>query len=67
MKRLISAVILSAAVVLPTMAQKNSKTLSNGYPFAQVPFTSEDFAEHLLGCSFASCPESDDSFGFQQV
>ncbi len=40
MKRLISAVILSAAVAMPTMAQKNVKTLSNGYPFTQVPFTS---------------------------
>ncbi len=33
MKRLISAVLLSAAVAMPTMAQKNAKTLSNGYPF----------------------------------
>ena len=40
MRRLISAVLLSAAVALPTMAQKNAKTLSNGYPFTQVPFTS---------------------------
>ena len=40
MKRLISAVILSAAMAMPTMAQKNVKTLSNGYPFTQVPFTS---------------------------
>ena len=36
MKRLISAVLLSAAVVVPTMA-KNAKTLGNGYPFTQVP------------------------------
>ena len=34
MKRLISAVLLSAAVVVPTMA-KNAKTLGNGYPFTQ--------------------------------
>ena len=40
MRRLISAVLLSAAVAMPTMAQKNAKTLSNGYPFTQVPFTS---------------------------
>ena len=40
MKRLISAVILSAAMAMPTMAQKNVKTLSNGYPFTQVTFTS---------------------------
>ena len=40
MKRLISAVILSATMAMPTMAQKNVKTLSNGYPFTQVPFTS---------------------------
>ena len=40
MRRFISAVILSAAVVMPTMAQKNGKALSNGYPFTQVPFTS---------------------------
>ena len=38
MKRLISAVLLSAAVVVPTMA-KNAKTLGNGYPFTQVPPT----------------------------
>ena len=35
MKRLISAVLLSAAVVVPTMA-KNAKTLGNGYPFTRV-------------------------------
>jgi len=40
MKKIISAVLLSAAVAMPTMAQKNVKTLSNGYPFTQVPFTS---------------------------
>ncbi len=40
MKRLVSAVILSATLAMPTMAQKNVKTLSNGYPFTQVPFTS---------------------------
>ena len=40
MRRFISAVILSAAVVMPAMAQKNGKALSNGYPFTQVPFTS---------------------------
>jgi uncharacterized protein len=38
MKRFISAVLLSAAVAMPTMAQKQ-KTLGNGYPFTQVPFT----------------------------
>ena len=40
MKRLVSAVVLSAALAMPAMAQKNVKTLSNGYPFTQVPFTS---------------------------
>ncbi len=40
MKRLVSAVILSAALAMPAVAQKNVKTLSNGYPFTQVPFTS---------------------------
>ncbi len=40
MKRLVSAVILSATLAMPTMAQKNVKALSNGYPFTQVPFTS---------------------------
>ena len=48
MKRLISAVILSAAVVLPTMAQKSGKTLSNGYPFAQVPFTSVKISQNTF-------------------
>ena len=40
MKRLISAMILSAAVAMPVMAQKNVKTMGNGYPYTQVPFTS---------------------------
>lgn len=40
MKRLIFAMILSAAVAMPVMAQKNVKTMGNGYPYTQVPFTS---------------------------
>ena len=48
MKRLISAVILSAAVVMPSMAQKNVKALSNGYPFTQVPFTSVKIAQNTF-------------------
>ena len=48
MKRLISAVILSAAVAMPTMAQKNAKVLSNGYPFTQVPFTSVKIAQNTF-------------------
>ena len=47
MKRLISAVLLSAAVVVPTMAQKQ-KTLSNGYPFTQVPFTSVKISQNTF-------------------
>lgn len=45
MKRLISAVLLSAAVAMPTMAQKQ-KTLGNGYPFTQVPFTSVKISQN---------------------
>ena len=48
MKRFISAVLLSAAVVMPTMAQKNAKTLSNGYPFTQVPFTSVKISQNTF-------------------
>ncbi|WP_337500747.1 beta-L-arabinofuranosidase domain-containing protein, partial [Segatella sp.] len=47
MKRLISAVLLSAAVVVPTMA-KNAKTLGNGYPFTQVPFTSVKISQNTF-------------------
>lgn len=47
MKRLISAVLLSAAVFVPTMA-KNAKTLSNGYPFTQVPFTSVKISQNTF-------------------
>ena len=48
MKRLISAVLLSAAVALPTMAQKTAKSLHNGYPFAQVPFTSVKISQNTF-------------------
>ena len=48
MKRFISAVLLSAAVAMPTMAQKNAKTLSNGYPFTQVPFTSVKISQNTF-------------------
>ena len=48
MKRLISAVLLSATVAIPTMAQKNMKPLSNGYPFTQVPFTSVKIAQNTF-------------------
>ena len=47
MKRFISAVLLSAAVAMPTMAQKQ-KTLSNGYPFTQVPFTSVKISQNTF-------------------
>ena len=47
MKRLVSAVLLSAAVVVPTMA-KNAKTLGNGYPFTQVPFTSVKISQNTF-------------------
>ncbi|MBS7283780.1 MAG: glycoside hydrolase family 127 protein, partial [Prevotella sp.] len=47
MKRLISAVLLSAAVAMPTMAQKQ-KTLGNGYPFTQVPFTSVKISQNTF-------------------
>lgn len=47
MKRIISAVLLSAAVAMPTMAQK-AKTLSNGYPFTQVPFTSVKISQNTF-------------------
>lgn len=43
MRRIFSAVILSAVVALPTMAQK---TVNNGYPFTQVPFTSVKIAQN---------------------
>ena len=48
MKRFISAVLLSAAVAMPTMAQKSTKTLSNGYPFTQVPFTSVKISQNTF-------------------
>jgi uncharacterized protein len=47
MKRFISAVLLSAAVAMPTMAQKQ-KTLGNGYPFTQVPFTSVKISQNTF-------------------
>ena len=48
MKRIISAVLLSAVVAMPTMAQKNTKVLSNGYPFTQVPFTSVKISQNTF-------------------
>ena len=48
MKRLISAVLLSAAVAMPAMAQKSNKVLNNGYPFAQVPFTSVKISQNTF-------------------
>ena len=48
MKRFISAVLLSAAVAMPTMAQKSNKVLSNGYPFTQVPFTSVKISQNTF-------------------
>ena len=47
MKKIISAVLFSAAVAMPTMAQK-AKTLSNGYPFTQVPFTSVKISQNTF-------------------
>lgn len=67
MKRLISAVLLSAAVVVPTMA-KNAKTLGNGYPFTQVPFTSVKISQNTFwGARLEGCPRSNRAIGFQQV
>ena len=67
MKRLISAVLLSAAVVVPTMA-KNARHLGNRYPFTQVPFTSIKISQNtLLGCPLEGCPRSNRAIGFQQV
>ena len=48
MRRIISAVLLSAVVAMPTMAQKNTKVLSNGYPFTQVPFTSVKISQNTF-------------------
>ena len=48
MKKIISAVLLSAAVALPTMAQKSNKVLSNGYPFTHVPFTSVKISQNTF-------------------
>ena len=39
MKRFISGVFISAIVVTPVIAQKQNKSLSNGYPYSQVSFT----------------------------
>ena len=48
MKQIISAVLLSAAVAMPAMAQKSNKVLSNGYPFTQVPFTSVKISQNTF-------------------
>ena len=47
-KRIFSAMLLSAMMVVPTMAQKSAKTLSNGYPFTQVPFTSVKISQNTF-------------------
>lgn len=39
MKTILTSIVLAAAAIMPATAQK-TKTLSNGYPFSQVPFTS---------------------------
>ena len=43
MKTIITSIVLAAAAIMPATAQK-TKTLSNGYPFSQVPFTSVKIA-----------------------
>ena len=43
MKTILTSIILAAAAIMPATAQK-TKTLSNGYPFSQVPFTSVKIA-----------------------
>ena len=44
MKTIITSIVLAAASIMPATAQK-TKTLSNGYPFSQVPFTSVKIAQ----------------------
>lgn len=43
MKTILTSIVLAAAAIIPATAQK-TKTLSNGYPFSQVPFTSVKIA-----------------------
>ncbi|MDY4538626.1 MAG: glycoside hydrolase family 127 protein [Prevotella sp.] len=43
MKTILTSIVLAAASIIPATAQK-TKTLSNGYPFSQVPFTSVKIA-----------------------
>ena len=43
MKTILTSIILATAAIMPATAQK-TKTLSNGYPFSQVPFTSVKIA-----------------------
>ena len=44
MKTILTSIVLAAASIMPATAQK-TKTLSNGYPFSQVPFTSVKIAQ----------------------
>ena len=43
MKTILTSIVLAAASIMPATAQK-TKTLSNGYPFSQVTFTSVKIA-----------------------
>lgn len=43
MKTILTSIVLAATAIMPATAQK-TKTLSNGYPFSQVPFTSVKIA-----------------------
>ena len=43
MKTILTSIVLATAAIIPATAQK-TKTLSNGYPFSQVPFTSVKIA-----------------------
>lgn len=43
MKTILTSIVLAAVAIMPATAQK-TKTLSNGYPFSQVPFTSVKIA-----------------------
>lgn len=45
MKTILTSIVLAAAAIMPATAQK-TKTLSNGYPFSQVPFTNVKIAHN---------------------
>ncbi len=67
MKRFISAVLLSAAVAMPTMAQKQQDIEQWLSIYSSTIHQCEDFTEHLLGCPTEGCPRGNRAIGFQQV